>query len=353
MNILLTSILVSPAVGAAEQANVAKVTEKCEAPTILSYGATFSKDYDVSAKEACGLTSKEKMGLVSYKMTRAIHEISQTALSLAWGDISKKGLLLNKKMYKKTTGVEENIDHLIADAATMNYARLQWFGKQNGLATLNKKAIKMLSAISNVYQLEKTSFVDKVKGHLGVTVIAWLKLGDKILAFLGYFVVKRMAEVTLAKTTKVTDDSNFRVSIGANQIVSHLFEAIQETVKDIFPAAPSQPFILLSLAGKIVDNGLQLTPCPSPAGAQCSELWQLLVAEDQRLSDETANFALQLVRSAQKFIGPESMISKLLLKAARVFQASVPIARLIVYVSMSESEAISSGEEFEYERCTV
>jgi hypothetical protein len=142
------------------------------------------------------------------------------------------------------------------------------------------------------------------------------------------------------------------MSIGANQIVSHLFEAIQETVKEIFPAAPTQPFILLSLAGKIVDHGLQLTACPSTETPQCSVWWQLLVAEDQRLLDETANFALQLVQSAKTFIGPESTLSKLLLKAARVFQASVAIARLIVYVLLSTSKAISSGDKFEYKHCS-
>lgn len=203
MNILLTSILVSPAVGAAEQANVAKVNEKCKAPTILSYGATFSKDYSVKDEEACGLTPKEKMGLVSYKMTRAIHEVSQKVLSLGWGEISKAGLLTDKKMYKEKEGVKEHTDILIKDATTMNLARLQWFGITKSFATLNGKAINMLDSIRNVYQLEDSSFVGKVRDLLDVIVIAWLKLGDKI-AGAGFGVVTAMAAVPAGATHTVS-----------------------------------------------------------------------------------------------------------------------------------------------------
>lgn len=145
------------------------------------------------------------------------------------------------------------------------------------------------------------------------------------------------------------------MSIGANDIVTHLCEAIQETVHFIYPKAPTRTLALLPLGGKIVDNLLKLTASPDTVSLakasppQCNQWWQLLVTEGQQTLDEIANFAMQLALVLT--VDGKSTFGEMLVRAAKLLQASVATARLVVYVFMSTGKTISAGNEFEYQAC--
>jgi len=357
MNILLTSLL---AVAAAEDVCSGVTAEE---PSFLSYGAKFSSDYEATAEERCSLSKPQRYGLVSFKIARILYEFTETVLSLGYGPISKENLL-NKKIKDGRKGYgydfgDAHLDILKEDPKTMHLARFYHFGAQKGFANLNKKVFKFLTSLQNAFGFEN-GILESVANYVNTLGAVWAKLLDQV-AQAGFGLVAAMrAAVTAgsgdASTMKewTWNGLDYRKKVGSVKLVTHLCEAIQETV-NTFTEDFSKYLVLLPIMGKIFDNLLTLDyekDCTGgtsgAAPRQCYWLWNLLVDGGNKTLDEITRLITQFMQIAVSTLESEDSTSNMLVKTARIITASLPITRLFMYVILSRGTTIEPSNKIKY-----
>lgn len=369
MNILLTSLL---AVTAAEDVCSSVIAEE---PSFLSFGAKFSSDYEATKEERCSLSKPQRYGLVSFKIARILYEVIEKVLSLGYGPFSIDILLteiiggrgyddrIRGYGYKlgDPVNLAANLDILKKDVKAMNLARFYHFGATKGFAHLNKKVFKFLTSLQNAFGFEN-GILENVANYVNTLGAVWAKLLDQVAqAGFGLVAAMRLAvqsgtggDVNSMGPEWAWNGPEYRKKIGSVKLVTHLCEAIQETV-NTFTEKFSTYLVLLPIMGKIFDNLLTLDyekDCAVGTSGveprQCYWLWDLLVDGRNRTLDEITRLITQFMQIAVSTLESEDSTSNMLVKTARIITASLPITRLFMYVILSRGATIEPSNKIKY-----